>query len=115
MKLPCQFKIIFPPIWPAVIAPGTGGCEMNRTASVYQRWELSPLAQVKVITGLFTLGVMVPTVSQVLLVASPGPLLNTILVAGKVVLDTPVAVGLTTILGVSSKGLSLTPQLTETE
>lgn len=74
---------------------------MNRTASAYHRSELSPLTQVKVITGLFTLGVMFPTVSQVLLVASPGPLLKTMLVAGNVLFETPVAVGLTTILGVS--------------
>ena len=99
--MPCQFNMVFPPTWLAVIGPGLGGCEMNRTASAYHRSELSPLTQVKVITGLFTFGVMLPTVSQVLLVASPEPLLNTLVVTGNVLLDTPVAVGLTTRVGVS--------------
>lgn len=101
MKLPCQFSRILSPAWLAVIGPGLGGCEMNRTASAYHRSELSPLAQVNVIVGLFTFGVMVPMVSHVLLVVSPGPLLNTVVVAGNVVLDTPMTVLLTTILAVS--------------
>ena len=107
MKLPCQFNMTAPPLWLATIAPGLGGWEMNRTASAYQRPELSPLTYVKVITGLFTFGVMFPTVSQVLLMASPEPLLNTVVVAGKVLLETPVTVGLTTMEGVSPYGLEM--------
>ena len=90
------------PDWLTVIAPGEGSAEINRTASAYQRPELRPLTQVKVITGLETFGVMVPIVSQTLLVLALEPLENAAVVEGNVVAETPLTLGLTTMAGVSS-------------
>ena len=88
---------------------------MNWMASTYHLSDDNPLTYVKVRVGLVVLGVIVPMVTQVLLVASPGPLAKAVVVLGNVVLDTPVTAVCTTMLPDSWNWVApIKPQLTAT-